>query len=200
MLIAELALLPHPATGAGPVRALTVSAALSDQGQLQLDYQLHGELDLVRCPQPADRPQRRDELWRHTCLELFVQPTAAARYLEFNFSPSGDWAAFEFQAYRSGRRDFAAPGTAVALAARSADRLLLRAQADLAALCASAATRADPALWRLNFSAVIEAVDGSLSHWALHHAQPEPDFHHRGGFRAALTDPQRAAPAQAGRQ
>jgi hypothetical protein len=200
MLITELALLPHPATGAGAVTALTVSGSLSDLGQLRLEYQLRGDLGLIRCPLPAERPQRRDELWRHTCFEFFVQPGAAERYLEFNFSPCGDWAAFEFQAYRAGRRDFAAPATAAALAACSGDRLLLRAQADLAALYRPGAAPADPARWRLNLSAVIEAADGTLSYWALHHAQPEPDFHHRAGFRGALTDPQRVTPARAARQ
>ena len=37
----------------------------------------------------------------------------------------------------------------------------------------------------VGLSAVIETLDGQLSHWALHHPRADrPDFHHRAGWTA----------------
>ena len=51
--------------------------------------------------EPANRA-RADELWQTTCFEAFLEPRAATAYREFNFSPSGDWAAYDFDGYREG--------------------------------------------------------------------------------------------------
>ena len=42
---------------------------------------------------------------------------------------------------------------------------------------------------RLGLSAVLEAADGSLSYWALHHPSARPDFHNEGGFLLELEVP-----------
>ena len=42
-----------------------------------------------------------DNLWQHTCCEAFVSAADDGDgYLEFNFSPSGCWAIYQFDAYR----------------------------------------------------------------------------------------------------
>src|SRR5215831_18468784 len=92
---------PHPASPRGPVRELGVSVG-RDGGLLVLTYSLTGDLDAVLLPPPAP-PERTDELWRHTCFEAFLA-RAGAGYLEFNLSPSGQWAAYEFERYRVGMR------------------------------------------------------------------------------------------------
>ncbi|MCC6173187.1 MAG: DOMON-like domain-containing protein [Gammaproteobacteria bacterium] len=42
---------------------------------------------------------------------------------------------------------------------------------------------------RLGLSSVLEAADGSLSYWALHHPSARPDFHNEGGFMLELEVP-----------
>ena len=54
---------------------------------------------LVPAPAP---PVRTDGLWRHTCFEAFIAPAGSSEYWEYNFSPSGAWAAYHFTAYRTG--------------------------------------------------------------------------------------------------
>ena len=49
-----------------------------------------------------DRLAGLDDLWQHTCFELFIGAKNDAEYYEFNFSPSGEWAAYEFRNYRDG--------------------------------------------------------------------------------------------------
>ena len=72
-------------------------------GHLVLRYVVAGRAKDLRLP-PVSAPVRADELWRHTCFEAFVQASPGASYYEFNFAPSTQWAAYEFDAYRSGMR------------------------------------------------------------------------------------------------
>ncbi|HEX4693999.1 DOMON-like domain-containing protein [Sphingomonas sp.] len=137
---------------------------------------MEGELDRVQWPGPVG-PARADELWKHTCFEAFVQPAASPAYTELNFSPSGEWAAYSFDACRQGMRH--APFAPV-FSWRSP---VLRASVDLVD------TLAD---WRLNLAAVIEAKDGTKSYWALAHAPGPPDFHNPDCFIATLPAPERS--------
>ena len=45
-------------------------------------------------------PWRADELWRTTCFEAFLRPVGAEPYREWNFAPSGNWAAYDFSRHR----------------------------------------------------------------------------------------------------
>ena len=184
----KVPLLPHPACPAGPLRALSVSAQLSAAGLLNLDYELRGNLARIRLAPKVSHPQRRDGLWNHTCLELFARGGQGSSYLEFNFSPSGDWAVYRFEEYRSGQSACQQRQIGVTMHAIGADRLRVQACADLDALSADAGTEAPDAAslgWLFNPAAVIEAGDGSLSYWAAHHGGARPDFHAAAGCRVA---------------
>jgi hypothetical protein len=95
-------------------------------------------------------------------------------YWEFNFSPSGEWAAFAFKSYRDGRpieNDRLDPDITVRSAANSFElEALVRLDCFLAITPRAAL--------RLGLSAVIEENDGALSYWALKHPAGKPDFHH----------------------
>src|SRR4029450_11259927 len=73
-----------------------------DKGQWHFRYLIEGTADLV-LPNPEKRG-RADGLWKTTCAEAFVGLSRGA-YLEFNFSPSGKWAAYRFEGPRKGMRD-----------------------------------------------------------------------------------------------
>ena len=166
------------------MRALSVSGALQADGRFTLDYLLHGELLRLRFPAPARHPQRRDELWRHTCLELFAQREGAIDYLEFNFSPSGDWAVYRFDEYRRGQSH--GEQSAVGIESHALGPGQLRIQV-CAQLPAAAQRSAGEARWRFGLAAVIEADDGTLGYWALRHGGAKPDFHSAESFCVALT-------------
>lgn len=157
----------------------------ADGPDLLLCYHLHGDLRRLRLPPPT-APGPLDGLWRHTCFEAFVARHGAAAYREFNFSPSGQWAAYRFIDQRV--RDSRAPANQavpppVLRTQRSADHLSL-----LARLPGPVCTEGDPSQPLLiGLSAVIETDNGQLSYWALQHPAEQPDFHHRSGF-AAVSD------------
>ena len=119
---------------------------------------------------------RADELWRTTCFEAFLQRAGEEAYREWNFAPSGQWAAYDFAAYREGRAN-----------AEVDDPPYIRLE-DNFTWWTLGATIAVPAeqTWRLGLSAVLEERDGTKSYWALAHPGDRPDFHHPDCFAATL--------------
>lgn len=176
----ELVLSRHPQSRAGA--PLGVRARLRRAGHaLSVRYVVEGELERVRMPHPAT-PRFSDDLWKHTCLELFLAGQGTSAYHEFNFSPSGAWAAYAFARYRE-RMPFELQGLdPLVEVRRSGARLQLDARISL--------DRLSPAHERgalsIGVSAVIEHEDGALSYWALRHRSGKPDFHHPDCFAAVL--------------
>lgn len=192
-LPAALALLAHP-TSPG-AHGLQLSVTLTpDADGWSLHYALTGDLRALAIPEPLP-PGPADGLWQHTCFEAFIGTAGGAAYREFNFSPSGQWAAYRFSAERV--RDAATESTASApeiTCVRTDDTLDLRVWLPRASLPAPE----DTTSLVIGLSAVIQTRDGQLSYWALHHPRAErPDFHHAGGWthRLLSTPPALQSPA-----
>jgi len=178
----SLALTPHPAAGRlDAVREIEVRVSRDPNGGLALKYTLRGDPGRLAIP-PARAPQRADELWRHTCFEAFIAPGTGPAYLELNFSPSGEWASYEFAKYREQRRLEEPPTGPVAPLPAPSSRTLrtgedLTLEADVALECMRGATPV-----RIALASVVEDASGQLWYWALRHPPGRPDFHHPDGF------------------
>jgi hypothetical protein len=161
---------------------LTASVSLTHSG-LRLLYTLSGNTAGLRIPSAAT-PGPADGLWQHTCLEAFVAAEGEASYREFNFSPSGQWAAYRFAGERQ-RDTTTAPDLPAPVMQLGITPTLLTLDVHLpfAALPSSA-----PQI-ELALCAVIEEQDGRLSYWALQHPQTRPDFHHPAGRSLRLALP-----------
>jgi hypothetical protein len=151
------------------------------RGRLELAWNLAGDLTRLRIP--ASGPfERRDELWRATCFEAFIQAEAAAGYIEINVAPSRAWAAYAFNDRRQGMRRLELDPEPVLTRVDTASRLEMRAILDLSpALPAKLA-------WRVGLTAVLETGNGGISYWALAHPPGKPDFHAPEGFVLTLTE------------
>ncbi len=163
----------HPDAPCGAIGRIEVRLSRRDD-QIEVSFVAHGEIGKLRFPQAATSG-RADELWRHTCFELFLRAEAGDNYVEFNFSPSTQWAAYGFTNYREGVANLnIAPQVSITAAAAS---LELRAAFELGALNEMLSGRL-----RIGASAVIEEVNGDKSYWALAHPPGKPDFHHLDCF------------------
>lgn len=173
------ALVCHPATPCVAITAVTADARWLPDGRLGFYYVLEGRPAQVRVPVAA-QADRVDELWRHTCCEAFVAGTTDGAYTEFNFSPSGAWAAYQFTAYREGMRPVAVVADPVIDVRITEDRI------ELDALIGSRSVPLREEGLHLGLSVVVEELSGVLSYWALVHPVARPDFHHADSFRFAL--------------
>jgi len=185
---APVTLRPFAARSAAPLSSLVASGSLDAAGRLELDYQLRGGRERLRLPAGngtrACAGARRDELWLHTCLELFARAGDSPGYLEFNFAPDGDWAAYGFDDYRAGQQSIDVSDCLIRLRPHDDD---LQMHVSLLVPLMAATPRIST--WHLGVAAVIEADDGSFSYWALNHPQQQPDFHDPAGFTCALRAP-----------
>ncbi|HLQ12883.1 MAG TPA: DOMON-like domain-containing protein [Steroidobacteraceae bacterium] len=181
-----IALAPHPACGPGPLRSLHARATLEPGGRLAVEFDVRGDLARLRLAPAAAAARRRKDLWQHTCFELFAGRDADTGYLEFNFAPSGDWAAWAFSDYRSGGRELEVARVLVSTLSVDSGHWRLRAQAEFAAAPDVAASGGSTVAWWLNLAAVIEDEDGALTYWAAHHSGARPDFHDRASFCVPL--------------
>lgn len=173
-------LVRHPDSPDVGIRAVDGRLAWRSDGALTVWYEMTGDLDRVRVPAPT-APARRDGLWRRTCFELFIGSDRDDTYREFNFSPSGEWAAYAFRDYRE-----RVPFDGIA-----APHIRTQVQDDRFEQVVTLPGEALPALvpgdrWCVGLSAVLESVDGWVAYWALAHAPGNPDFHHRAAFALRL--------------
>jgi len=146
------------------------SALLAIEGELWrvpdgaiAKFRAVGDISRVVIPSSA-APERTDELWRTTCFEVFSAGEGKA-YREYNISPSGAWAAYEFDDYRIGM----SPAPA---------RIELEISHDHKILTMIAMIDSEfplPAL--VGLAAVIEETDGAIRYWATAFAPGKPDFH-----------------------
>jgi hypothetical protein len=177
-----VSLLAHPSTPSGAVRRVAARAELVDPDSLRFQYVLEADPRQVRIPPLVPDAGRADKLWAHTCFEAFVGLLRSPQYLELNFSPSGQWAAYRFDSYRQGMVPAldAAPRLAVRL---SEEQLELQAEVRL-----SGEISGERRL-RIALSTVVEDREGRLSYWAVRHAPGRPDFHHPESLSLALELP-----------
>ena len=162
----------HPDTPPGATH--TVDAELRRvPGGVVATFHAVGDTTQLVMPSPVT-PARTDDLWRTTCFELFVGGEGET-YREFNLSPSGAWAAYEFDGHRNGRRDIDV-------------RIEIETSMNNKSLIMTAKIESefpDPA--PVGLTAVIEERDGLLRYWATTFAPGEPDFH-AAATRSLLLD------------
>lgn len=175
-----LKLVPHPDA---PPLIDGIAITLEQRGdRLRVTWRIEGDTGNILWPAPA-APGRKDELWKHTCFEVFIGHPDHG-YAEYNFSPSGEWASYLFDGYRQGMR----PAIDLPEPAITSGPGWLAAEIDLAAH--RGAGRGDLAI-----TAVIESNSGAVAYWALAHKTGAPDFHHAAGFCQKITAPAQPAPA-----
>ena len=179
----------HPETHSQAVQEFQVSAGWTQDNTLIFTYALKADLTRLRIPPPRP-PRKADRLWQHTCFEAFVSVKGKPEYYEFNFAPSGEWAAYSFQRYRDGsplEGDVLAPRISVN---NTSDRFDLHAIVRLDRL----PTISPHVCLLLALTAVIEDQSGKLSYWAIRHPPGKPDFHHPDSFALKLDSPTQQTP------
>jgi hypothetical protein len=174
-------LIPHPTTPpSGPEFKVWVNVdhagALGATASTNIWFGIGAPANRFVIPQSPEEPGRADDLWQTTCFEAFLRADDGQEYREWNFAPSGEWAAYDFTAYRHGRTDAEVAPPYV----RFEDNMTWWA------LGATIAVDAE-INWQLGLSAILAEKDGTKSYWAIVHlGDDKPDFHDPACFAAHL--------------
>ncbi len=160
-----------------PIPGMEIAGSIGRRGNmLTVRCELRGDLSKLAIPARGEVPARKDRLWEETCLELFLGIKDSGNYWEFNLSPAGHWNAYRFSSYRDGMRE--EPAFASLPIEVRIDPKALRVSLDLdIGTIVPAGKTVEAAV-----CAVVRTGTGEISHWALAHPGPRPDFHRRDGF------------------
>ena len=119
--------------------------------------------------------ERKDELWKSTCLELFLSSPDDPSYLEINLSPCGAWNSYSFSSYREGMKT-------------EPDTELVEFQVDSPGVITASfliGRLSDPVLF--GPATILANKDGSLRYFSTKHGET-PDFHDREHHVLVATD------------
>lgn len=138
---------------------------------LSLEFSWQGVLSL---PAPhSELKGRAHELWKETCFEFFVKPTAGESYYEINLSPDGRWNSYVFSSYRSAPLSESEELVATGFCLKENG---LQAEFKLGPHLAGET-------FKSNATAIINDFPAREKFWALAHSQSgAPDFHDRECF------------------
>lgn len=150
--------------------------------QLEINFTLMGDMTSLHLPSPAENSNRVVGLYHHTCLEIFLK--RGSRYLEWNFSFSGDWCIFLFDSYRkksTEQENLDSSLFSIKHISHSNSEARFGVGINLDRL--NFLGRGES---HLGFSAVLEHPKSQLSYWALKHVANQPDFHQEKSFIVTL--------------
>lgn len=162
----------HPDTPPGAIHTIDAELRRIDRGAVAT-FRAIGDVSRLVIPSPAE-PVRTDGLWKTTCFEIFAS-AEGPEYDEYNLSPSGAWAAYRFDDYRSG---MSAKDAIIEIDSSLDDKGLslvakIECQFDLPS--------------HIGLTAVIEEADGLIRYWSTAFAPGRPDFH-AAAVRSLLFD------------
>ncbi len=155
--------------------AIDLSVTVDRRGSdLQVFYQMTGDVAAIALPLVVTAPERRMALWELTCFEFFLAVPGQAGYWEVNLSPAGHWNVFRLEGYRSGFREDPAIEFLPVRVDHSGFSLETRLDLNLLGI-------GDCEI-ELSVTAVMVSKSGDVSYWAFCHAGNEADFHLRDSF------------------
>jgi len=165
-------LTPHPDSPAPEVRQLRVSGERHPL-TLSLCYTLVGEWADFVFPD-KNHPAPANKLWQRSCCELFWREADSIAYREYNFSPSGQWAAYAFSAYRKLENILPPPPQEMEWTVNESG-LILQVEVPV---CEKPL--------QLGLAVILQRRSGEIVYHALRHPSGAPDFHHPDNFALYL--------------
>lgn len=147
-----------------------------------LTFTITGRANNIKLRPSSLLPQRKEDLWKGSCCEIFIQDTKTKQYIEWNFCFSSDWDASEFLDYRKKNANTFMVKPPSVIKAVNHDKIMLKTSFP-----------APPVNYkhlRAGISVILENTEGKLNYWALHHPKPEqkPDFHDDRSFCMTISN------------
>ena len=130
---------------------------------IEISYDL-SEIDEILMPHKQVLV-RENELWKSTCMELFLKDVKESNYKELNVSLDGKWNAYEFSCYRT---EMEKSRSVIVSEVKSLDTNIFWVRFEFRDKLASQLL--------INPASVIKNIDEGVTYFAPAH-QERPDFH-----------------------
>ncbi len=154
-----------------------------EDAQLIATYQVKDKLNQIIWPETLNKPERRNALWKTTCMELFLAIAEQPGYWEFNFSPNGHWNAYHFHDYRQRMQtELQIKHIPIVFNRQQNNETIITATIDISKLPIPRKQTSCIA----SLTTVLMLIDGNFEYHALSHANTKPDFHNRNSFTLKL--------------
>lgn len=153
---------------------------LPDVDSWKITYKLKNIGLAIYIPELSSSPNRQDNLWQTTCFEIFIKAANRKPYVEWNFSPTGDWACYFFHTYREQGPiiDTIKPHIITQLSNQESQQCF-----SLEATIPTPKRLFHAENYEVALCSVTNQTNGSMKYWALKHAPSKPDFHHETSFQ-----------------
>ena len=149
---------------------------------ITFEFRGEGSFSGLEWPPTKNNIEFTDNLWLATVFEIFFQDEGVDTYEEWNFSPSGNWAHYEFLKYREGMKAINKKGSPdIFIKEKSKESFHLIAKIPKKAVSAVKGEK------KLGICAILLFEDGVRTHWALKHSSEKPDFHKSDTFAGSIT-------------
>lgn len=142
--------------------------------KITLEYQVLGHMAHYHFPKPT-KQKRANNLWLDSSFELFLAPKNRTSYYEINVSPSTQWNAYMFQAYKQEMKEstiFSTPSIKI---------LHLEEEYSFSFEMAVQEGFLSQKL-EINLAVILLGNDGVRNFYSLVKGEGMPDFHDREGF------------------
>jgi hypothetical protein len=144
-----------------------------------LIYKFSSDTENLEIPERQNHTSRKDLLWQETCFELFIKKRSSSEYLEWNFSPSGNWALYHFEEYRKNptKPQTLQPVIKTSYALESSKRNIRVEAAIPSPACIFGSNQ-----YLVTICAITKFKTGEYEFWSLYHPSDKPDFHDQKSF------------------
>lgn len=138
-----------------------------------LSYSICGDISEIIIPYIenfTNNYQRKDELWKTTCFELFIANKTDNSYFEINVSSDYNYNIYSFNDYRNGMKEESS------LSIKNIEKTIDKNKFTLnVSLKSENLININNLL--VNISSVIKYNTGKTEYWALNHFADKADFH-----------------------
>ena len=153
--------------------------------QINCTFLLNGTLDTILWPEnrlvdvddtSKFLPQKAHEtenLWEHTCFELFIGTAGKPEYFELNVSPDGRWHCYSFDDERLNMRNSGMLRVSEVNLTNSLTEALLSVSLEHNLLASAMRPL------KIGVAVILETKEQEHHYYALSHPTSKPDFHRR---------------------
>lgn len=155
--------------------------------QFKISEQLNRQLKWVSNSAVQNQLIRKDEIWKTTCFEFFLQPRNQKSYLEFNLNDQGDWNLYYFENYRNPSPPVWLENAKIQHFKVQQDQGLIQAEVFINLNVAELKKYDQYAEFQVGLTAITELQTGEKVFWAIEHTNDKPDFHQDKSFQLTRT-------------